>query len=110
MSREIPFEDFFEQFFSEVDSRPMLITARMRKFTPRRFRKAVRKFCYFFGIPSSLPSLIALAGQHDYELVATPTHLLLYRVDSPYGEIIFESSAMLNATLELGESENIVHL
>lgn len=110
MSKEIPFEDFFEQFFSEVDTRPMLITARMRKFTPRRFRRAVRKLCYFFGIPNSLTSLIALAGQHDYELVAIPTHLLLYRVDSPYGEIVFESSAMLGASLEIKDSENIVHL
>lgn len=110
MSSEVPFEDFFEMFMSESDTRPMLITARMGRFTPRRFRKAVRKFCRHFGIPNSLTSLIAIAGQHDYELVAIPTHLLLYRVDSPYGEITFESPAMLHAALSLEASDVIVHL
>lgn len=107
---DMSFEDFFRAFVSEEDTRPMLVTAKMGKYTPKRFRKAVRKFCQYFGIPNSLTSLIALAGQHDYELVAIPTHLVLYRVDSPYGEIIFETTPMFLAALDLEESEVIVHL
>jgi len=97
----------YENFVSEVDHRPMVIVYKMGKYTPRRFRRAVRKFSKHFGIPANLPALIAMASMHDYELAVFGSFALVFRVDTVFNEIV-KSEPIVLMTALMAETDNRV--
>ena len=97
----------YENFVSEVDHRPMVIAYKMGKYTPRRFRRAVRKFSKHFGIPANLPALIAMASMHDYELAVFDSFAIVFRVDTVFNEIVKSEPVVLMSAL-MAETDNRV--
>lgn len=92
-----------------LDHRPYLIVSRLGgDYTPRRFKRSVKKLCKHFGIPNNLTSLIAVSSMHDYEMALFQNYLFLFRVDSNFADIVVSEPAMLHATLEVETDTRII--
>jgi hypothetical protein len=101
--------EFLAGLAEDLDSRPLLIVARLGgDYTTRRFKRAVKKLCRHFGIPNDLTSLIGVTALHDYELAIYKQYLFLFRVDSAYAEIVTFEPAMLSATFEVESDIKII--
>lgn len=100
--------EFLGGLAGSFDSRPYLIAIKIGEYSPRRFRRGVRKLCKHFDIPYSLTSLIAVASMHDYELAIFGTYLFLFRVDSTFADIVVSEPAMLHATFEMENDKRII--
>ncbi len=91
-----------------LEHKPHLIVTRIGNYSPRKFRKGIKRLCKHFGIPYSLTSLIAVASMHDYELAIFTEYVFLYRLDSTFADIVVSEPAVLHATLELEEDTKII--
>ena len=115
MNDDEEFEDFEEvpEFLTglaeKLDARPHLIATRLgKRYSPRRFKQAVKRLCRHFGIPANLTSLIAVTSLHDYELAIFDQYLFLFRVDTDFAEVVAYEPAMLHATLTMEDDTRIV--
>jgi hypothetical protein len=106
MEDEVP--EFLGGLAEDLDSRPHLIAFKIGKYSPRKFKKGVRKMCKYFSIPNNLTSLIAVAGMHDYELAIFRKHLFLFRIDSTFADMVTSEPAMLHATFEMESDHRII--
>ena len=104
---EVP--EFLTGLAQKIDARPHLIATRIGgRYSPRKFKRAVRRLCRHFGIPSNLTSLIAVTSLHDYELAIFDQYLFLFRVDTDFAEVVAYEPAMLHATLTMEDDTRIV--
>lgn len=109
MTEDYEEPEFLAGLADNLDARPFLIVTRIgHAYTPRRFKKGVKRMCRHFGIPNSLTSLIAVSAMHDYELAMFKDCLFLFRVDSTFADIVTSEPAMLYATLELEDDKRII--
>lgn len=104
---EVP--EFLTGLAQRLDARPHMIATRIgASYSPRRFKRAVRRLCKHFGIPGNLTSLIAVTSMHDYELAIFDQYLFLFRVDTDFAEVVAYEPAMLHATLTMEDDTRIV--
>lgn len=90
------------------DSRPMLIVCNIGRYTPRAFRKGIKKLSKHFGIPNNLTSLIAVASMHDYELALYGDFVFLFRVDTIFAEIVTYEPVVLKHTLDMETDPKVI--
>lgn len=100
--------EFLAGLAEYADDRPMLIACKIGSYTPRKFRKAVKKLSRHFGIPANLTSLIAVAGMHDYEVAIYANFVFLFRVDTIFAEIVTYEPIVLRHTLELETDPKVI--
>lgn len=101
--------EFLAGLAEDMDARPYLIVSRLGgEYTPRRFKRSVRKLCKHFGIPNNLTSLIAVSSMHDYEMAIFRDCVFLFRIDSTFADIVVSEPAMLHATLEMETDKRII--
>jgi hypothetical protein len=112
MSNDEEFEEtpeFLTGLAEKLDARPHLIVTRITgAYTPRKFKRAVKRLCKHFGIPANLTSLIAVTSLHDYELAIFDQYLFLFRIDTDFAEVVAYEPAMLHATLTMEDDTRIV--
>lgn len=100
--------EFLAGLADTVDSRPMLIACKMGGYSPRKFRKAVKKLSKHFSIPNNLTALIAVAGMHDYEVAIYANFVFLFRVDTIFAEIVTYEPIVLRHTLEMETDPKVI--
>lgn len=100
--------DYYQEFAPITDTSPLLIAVKYGEYSPRRFRKAIKKFTRHFDIPFNLPSLIAIASFHDYELVATRRYAMLIKVNSVFDRMIEDSPLFIETAIEAESDRSIV--
>lgn len=105
---EEEFPEFLDGIADQLAYRPHLIVTKIKSYTPRRFRKAVKKLSKHFGIPSNLVSLISVAAMHDYELAVFGNYVYLYRLDSVFAEMSVYEPSILRSALEIETDPKVI--
>ena len=98
---------YLSEYAHLLDNTPMMIVVPTKRFTPWKLRRAVRKLSRYFQIPTSLPSLIAVAGMHNYELLVTDKYVMLVKHNSVFDEMTATEPTLLHTAIEL-ESSSII--
>jgi hypothetical protein len=101
--------EFLAGLTEQMDNRPFLIVTKLDGvYTDRRFKKAIKKLCKHFSIPTNLTSLIGVSALHDYELAIFNQYVFLYRIDTTFAEIVVYEPAVLHATFEMEYDNRII--
>ena len=101
--------EFLAGLASEMDTRPFLIATKLGgDYTPRRFKRAIKRLCKHFSIPNNLTSLIGVTALHDYELAIFTNYVFLFRIDTAFADIVTYEPAMLHATFEMEYDNRII--
>jgi len=127
MDEQEEFPDYFSGIAEQLAYRPLLIVTKIRTYSPRHFRRAIKKLCKHFrtysprhfrraikklckhfGIPYNLTSLIAVAAMHDYELAVFGEFVFLFRVDSAFAEMSVYEPSILRSALEIETDPKVV--
>ena len=108
MDEQEEFPDYFSGIAEQLAYRPLLIVTKIRTYSPRHFRRAIKKLCKHFGIPYNLTSLIAVAAMHDYELAVFGEFVFLFRVDSVFAEMSVYEPSILRSALEIETDPKVV--
>ena len=102
------FPEFLGGIASQLAYRPHLIVTKIKGYTPRRFKRAVKKLSKHFGIQGNLVALISVAAMHDYELAVFGNYVYLYRLDSVFAEMGVYEPSVLRSALEIETDPKVI--